>query len=59
MLGIYVSHLLLIIVMFNICGMLGITGLSKDILTYSMTIILSFGLVVALEKSPLRRVLLR
>jgi hypothetical protein len=54
-----VSHLLLIIVMFNICGMLGITGLSKDILTYSMTIILSFGLVVALEKCPLRRVLLR
>jgi surface polysaccharide O-acyltransferase-like enzyme len=59
MLGIYVSHLLLIIVMFNICGILGITGLSKDILTYSMTIILSFGLVVAIEKSPLRSVLLR
>lgn len=59
MLGIYVSHLLLIIVMFNICGMLGITGLGKDVLTYSLTIILSFGLVVAIEKSPLRRVLLR
>ncbi|MDH6015417.1 acyltransferase [Vibrio splendidus] len=59
MLGIYVSHLLIIIVLFNVCGILGITELAKDVTVFFGTVLLSFGLVVGIEKTPLRRVLLR
>ncbi|PTP56416.1 acyltransferase [Vibrio splendidus] len=59
MLGIYVSHLLIIIVLFNVCGILGITELAKDSIVFFGTFILSFLLVVGIEKTPLRRVLLR
>ncbi|PTP91519.1 acyltransferase [Vibrio splendidus] len=59
MLGIYVSHLLIIIVLFNVCGVLGITELAKDVTVFFGTVLLSFGLVVGIEKTPLRRVLLR
>ncbi|MEZ8691659.1 acyltransferase [Vibrio splendidus] len=59
MLGIYVSHLLIIIVLFNVCGALGITELAKDVTVFFGTVLLSFGLVVGIEKTPLRRVLLR
>ncbi|MFA0388216.1 acyltransferase [Vibrio splendidus] len=59
MLGIYVSHLLIIIVLFNVCGVLGITELAKDVTVFFGTVLLSFGLVVGVEKTPLRRVLLR
>ncbi|MEZ8781656.1 acyltransferase [Vibrio splendidus] len=59
MLGIYVSHLLIIIVLFNVCGVLGIAELAKDITVFFGTVLLSFGLVVGIEKTPLRRVLLR
>ncbi|MCY9828540.1 acyltransferase [Vibrio chagasii] len=59
MLGIYVSHLLIIILLFNVCGVLGITELAKDVTVFFGTVLLSFGLVVAIEKSPLRHVLLR
>ncbi|MBE8565762.1 MULTISPECIES: acyltransferase [Vibrio] len=59
MLGIYVCHLLIIIVLFNVCGALGITELAKDVTVFFGTVLLSFGLVVGIEKTPLRRVLLR
>ncbi|MBB1463519.1 fucose 4-O-acetylase [Vibrio splendidus] len=59
MLGIYVCHLLIIIVLFNVCGVLGITELAKDVTVFFGTVLLSFGLVVGIEKTPLRRVLLR
>ena len=59
MLGIYVSHLLIIILLFNVCGVLGITELAKDVTVFFGTVLLSFGLVVAIEKSPLRHMLLR
>lgn len=59
MLGIYVSHLLIIIALFNVCGVLDITELAKDVTVFFGTVLLSFGLVVGIEKTPLRRVLLR
>ena len=59
MLGIYVCHLLIIIVLFNVCGILGINELAKDSIVFFGTFILSFLLVVGIEKTPLRRVLLR
>ncbi|MEZ9184746.1 acyltransferase [Vibrio splendidus] len=59
MLGIYVSHLLIIIVLFNVCGVLGITELAKDVTVFFGTVLLSFGLIAGIEKTPLRRVLLR
>ncbi|PMN96826.1 fucose 4-O-acetylase [Vibrio splendidus] len=59
MLGIYVSHLLIIIILFNVCGVFGITELAKDVTVFFGTVLLSFGLVVGIEKTPLRRVLLR
>ncbi|MFA0095411.1 acyltransferase [Vibrio splendidus] len=59
MLGIYVSHLLIIIVLFNACGALGITELAKDVTVFFGTVLLSFGLIAGIEKTPLRRVLLR
>ncbi|MDH5975885.1 acyltransferase family protein [Vibrio splendidus] len=59
MLGIYVSHLLIIIVLFNVCGALGITELAKDVTVFFGTVLLSFGLIAGIEKTPLRCVLLR
>ncbi|MCC4772657.1 acyltransferase family protein [Vibrio cyclitrophicus] len=59
MLGIYVSHLLVIIVLFNVCGILGITEIGKDITVFFGTFILSFMLVSGIEKTPLQRWLLR
>ncbi|MEZ9560925.1 acyltransferase [Vibrio splendidus] len=59
MLGIYVSHLLIIIVLFNVCGVFGITELAKDVTVFFGTVLLSFGLVAGIEKTPLRHVLLR
>lgn len=59
MLGIYVCHLLIIIVLFNVCGALEITELAKDVTVFFGTVLLSFLLVVGIEKTPLRRVLLR
>ncbi|MFA0703926.1 fucose 4-O-acetylase, partial [Vibrio sp. 10N.222.48.A8] len=46
-------------VLFNVCGVLGITELAKDVTVFFGTVLLSFGLVVGIEKTPLRRVLLR
>ncbi|MEZ8324029.1 acyltransferase [Vibrio cyclitrophicus] len=59
MLGFYVSHLLVIIVLFNVCGILGITEIGKDITVFFGTFILSFMLVSGIEKTPLQRWLLR
>ncbi|WP_394246703.1 acyltransferase [Vibrio profundi] len=59
MLGIYVSHLLVIILMFNVMGMLEIVGLAKDAIVYVSVIFLSFALVAGFEKTPLKKWLLR
>jgi surface polysaccharide O-acyltransferase-like enzyme len=52
-LSLYVVHLLVIIVMFNVCGILGLNGLSKDIVVLVGTLALSYSLVCLLERTPL------
>lgn len=59
MLGIYVSHLLVVIIMFNITGMLGLDGLAKDMLVYPATLLLTFALVIGIERTPMKTWLLR
>ena len=59
MLGIYVSHLLLVILMFNIAGALEIQGIAKDLLVYPATLVISFLLIAAIEKTPAQKWLLR
>lgn len=59
MLGIYVSHLLVVILMFNVAGALEIQGVAKDLLVYPATIIISFLLIVGIEKTPAKKWLLR
>ena len=58
-LGIYVSHLLMIIVMMNVAGILGLQDLAKDAFIYSTTIIATLLLVKGIDASPLRKLLLR
>ncbi|AMG02573.2 fucose 4-O-acetylase [Vibrio mimicus] len=58
-LGFYVSHLLMVIVMMNIAGILGLAGLQKDALILFGTLITTYLLVKGLERTPLKRVLLR
>ncbi|MDW3081559.1 fucose 4-O-acetylase, partial [Vibrio sp. 1403] len=58
-LGVYVSHLLVIIVMMNIAGFLGLQDLAKDAFLFPATLIVTLLLVRAIEASPLKKVLLR
>ncbi|EHH0749022.1 TPA: fucose 4-O-acetylase [Vibrio vulnificus] len=58
-LGVYVCHLLVIILLMNIAGILGFEGLSRDLFIYPMTIGLSVALVWGLNHTPLQRYLLR
>ncbi len=58
-LGVYVSHLLVIIVMMNIAGFLGLQDLAKDAFLFPATLIVTLLLVRAIEASPLKKALLR
>ncbi|WP_321463078.1 acyltransferase family protein [uncultured Vibrio sp.] len=58
-LGIYVSHLLVIIVMMNVAGILGLRDLAKDVFIYSTTIVTTLLFVKGIDTSPLRKLLLR
>ncbi|MGR5300324.1 acyltransferase [Vibrio alfacsensis] len=58
-LGIYVSHLLVIIMMKNVAGILGLQGLTGDLFLYSATIVITVLLVTAIEASPFKKLLLR
>ncbi|UPQ89406.1 acyltransferase [Vibrio sinaloensis] len=58
-LPLYVAHLPMIIVMMNVAGAAGLSGLSKDILLLFGATVLTFGLIKALEKTPLYRWLFR
>ncbi|MCF8777218.1 acyltransferase family protein [Vibrio sp. IRLE0018] len=58
-LGVYVCHLLIIILLMNIAGMTGLEGIARDLFIYPVTILLSIALVWLIHHSPLRRVLLR
>lgn len=59
MLGIYVSHLLIVIMMMNVTGFLQLTDLPKDIVVYIGALIVTFLLVKGLERTPLSKVLFR
>ena len=58
-LGIYVSHLLIIIVMMNVAGFIGLQHLAKDVFIYPATIVATILLVKAIDASPLKKWLLR
>ncbi|MBR9786955.1 MAG: acyltransferase family protein [Vibrionaceae bacterium] len=58
-LGIYVSHLLVVIIMMNVAGILELQDLFKDVFIYSTTIVATLLLVKGIEASPLRQLLLR
>lgn len=58
-LPIYVTHLPMIIVMMNITGMVGLSGLAKDMTILFGTITLTMLLVIGLSKTPLYRWLYR
>ncbi|MFL0912308.1 acyltransferase [Vibrio parahaemolyticus] len=58
-LGVYVSHLLVIIVMMNIAGFLGLQDLAKDAFLFPATLVVTLLLVRAIEASPLKKALLR
>ncbi|SEF39753.1 acyltransferase [Vibrio hangzhouensis] len=52
-LPLYVAHLLVIIAMFNVCGILGLNGLLKDMVVLVGALALSYRLVCLLERTPL------
>ncbi|MDF2155211.1 acyltransferase family protein [Vibrio sp. CAU 1672] len=58
-LGIYVSHLLVVIVMMNIAGMLALDGLVKDLFIYPATLVVTLLLVKGIEATRLKGLLLR
>ncbi|PFG58620.1 surface polysaccharide O-acyltransferase-like enzyme [Vibrio sp. ES.051] len=58
-LGIYVSHLLVVIIMMNIAGLMGLQDFAKDAFIYPATILVTLFLVKGIEASPLKKMLLR
>ena len=58
-LAIYVSHLLIAAVIFNISGYLGQNSWDKDITLFAGTTIITLFLVKGLERTPLKRILFR
>lgn len=58
-LGIYVSHLLVIIMMINVAVYCELQDLAKDVFVYLTTIVVTLLLVKGIEASPLRKLLLR
>jgi len=58
-LGIYVSHLLVAIVVMNISGILQQSSWDRDITLFAGTTIITLLLVKGIERTPLRRILFR
>ncbi|OEE66356.1 fucose 4-O-acetylase [Enterovibrio norvegicus FF-33] len=58
-LGVYVAHFVVMIVLFNVLGAFAIEGPVKDMLLAPLTVLLSFGLVFLLEKLPFTRFLVQ
>ncbi len=58
-LGVYVAHLPVVILMNNVAGMMQLTHMSKDLLVVGGTILLTVPLVWAINRSGLRSLLLR
>ncbi|HCZ9644098.1 TPA: fucose 4-O-acetylase, partial [Vibrio cholerae] len=58
-LGFYVSHLLVVIMMMNLARFLGLTGLEKDTLVLFGTLLTTYLLVKGLERTPLKHLLFR
>lgn len=58
-LGVYVAHFVPLIILFNLFGIYGIEGLTKDLLVAPLTLLLSFALVFGLEKLPFTRFLVQ
>ncbi|MCW8334218.1 acyltransferase [Vibrio paucivorans] len=58
-LPVYVSHLLIVIVMMNVSGILGVTAGLKDLIVFTGTLLITYALVVGLEKTPLKHLLFR
>ncbi|MGF1760869.1 acyltransferase family protein [Photobacterium sagamiensis] len=58
-LGVYLCHLLIIIYLMNLSGLLGISILLRDLTIIPLTFVLSMLLIKAIDKTPLRNVLLR
>ena len=58
-LGVYLCHLLVLVVLMNVLPLLGLPLFIEDILRIALCIVLSFGLVVLIERSPLSPWLLR
>jgi surface polysaccharide O-acyltransferase-like enzyme len=58
-LGIYVSHLLVAIIVMNISGLLQQSSWDRDITLFAGTTIITLLLVKGIERTPLRRILFR
>jgi surface polysaccharide O-acyltransferase-like enzyme len=58
-LPIYVSHLLIIILMNNIVAIVPLTGLAKDMSVFIGSLLLTYIMVVGIEKTPLNKLLFR
>ncbi|MGC9492058.1 acyltransferase [Vibrio genomosp. F10] len=58
-LPIYVSHMLVIIFMLNIAGMLELTHGVRDLVVWSGSVLLTYLLVLGLEKTPFNTLLFR
>ncbi|MGY0615085.1 acyltransferase [Vibrio sp. FJH11] len=58
-LGIYVAHLLVMIMVMNVAGYFELQDLVKDIFIYPATLLATLLLVKGIEASPLRKLLLR
>ncbi|MDE1328932.1 acyltransferase [Vibrio aestuarianus] len=58
-LGVYVSHLLVAISMMNIAGILALQDGMRDLFVFTGTVIFTLLLVIGIEKTPLRSILLR
>lgn len=58
-LPVYVCHLPMVIVMMNVAGFFGLTHAPKDAIVLIGTLVFSYLLVVATEKTPLNRWLFR
>lgn len=58
-LGVYVCHLLIIILLMNIAGMAGLEGMTRDLFIYPATLLFSVALIWLIHRSPFRSFLLR
>ncbi|WP_102404597.1 acyltransferase family protein [Vibrio sp. 10N.261.55.A7] len=58
-LPIYVSHLLVIILMNNVVAIAALTNLTKDMTVFIGSLVLTYLLVLGIEKTPLNKLLFR